>query len=30
KTGIDIHRISIDNIDYLKEACTITIYYYEN
>ena len=30
KTGIEIHRISIDNIDYLKDSCTITIYYYEN
>ena len=29
KTGIEIHRISIDNIDYLKDSCTITIYYYE-
>ena len=30
KTGIEIHRLSIDNIDYLKDSCTITIYYYEN
>lgn len=30
KTGIEIHRISIDNIDYLKDSCAITIYYYEN
>lgn len=30
KTGIEIHRISVDNIDYLKDSCTITIYYYEN
>ncbi|WGK95076.1 MULTISPECIES: DUF4956 domain-containing protein [Flavobacterium] len=29
KTGIEIHRISVDNIDYLKDSCTITIYYYE-
>lgn len=29
KTGIEIHRISIDNIDYLKDSCTITIYFYE-
>ena len=29
KTGIEIHRISVDNIDYLKDYCTITIYYYE-
>ena len=29
KTGIEIHRISIDNIDYLKDSCIITIYYYE-
>lgn len=30
KIGIEIHRLSIDNIDYLKDSCTITIYYYEN
>ena len=30
KTGIEIHRLSVDNIDYLKDSCTITIYYYEN
>ncbi len=29
KTGIEIHRLSVDNIDYLKDSCTITIYYYE-
>ncbi len=29
KMGIEIHRISVDNIDYLKDSCTITIYYYE-
>ena len=30
KIGIEIHRLSVDNIDYLKDSCTITIYYYEN
>jgi hypothetical protein len=30
KTGTEIHRLSVDNIDYLKDSCTITIYYYEN
>ena len=30
KIGVEIHRLSIDNIDYLKDSCTITIYYYEN
>lgn len=30
KTGIEIHRISIDSIDYLKDSCIITIYFYEN
>ena len=30
KTGIEIHRISIESIDYLKDSCTITVYYYEN
>ena len=30
KTGLNIHRISIDSIDFLKDSCTITIYYYEN
>lgn len=30
KTGIEIRRLSVDNIDYLKDSCTITIYYYEN
>ena len=30
RTGIEIHRISIENIDYLKDSCTITIFYYEN
>jgi hypothetical protein len=30
KTGLEIHRISVDSIDYLKDSCTITIYFYEN
>lgn len=30
KTGLEIHRVSIDSIDFLKDSCTITIYYYEN
>ncbi len=29
KTGVEIHRLSVDNIDYLKDSCTIIIYYYE-
>jgi hypothetical protein len=30
KTGLEIHKISVDSIDYLKDSCTITIYFYEN
>ena len=30
KTGLEIHRVSVDSIDYLKDSCTVTIYYHEN
>lgn len=30
RTGINIHRISIISIDFLKDATSITIYYYKN
>lgn len=30
RTGLDIHRISINEIDYLKDTAMITYYYYEN
>lgn len=30
RTGFDIHRVSISSIDFLKDASTITIYYYKN
>jgi len=29
RTGLNIHRISIDEISYLRDSATITIYYYE-
>lgn len=29
RTGLDIHRIEIGEIDYLKDCCKITLYYYE-
>lgn len=29
RTGLDIQRFKIDDIDFLKDACRITIYYYE-
>lgn len=29
RTGINIHRFSIDKIDFLKDAAVIKIYYYE-
>jgi hypothetical protein len=30
RTGLEIHRVTIDSIDFLKDSCTLTIYYYEN
>ena len=30
RTGINIHRISIMSIDFLKDATSITVYYYKN
>ena len=30
RTGINIHRISIMSIDFLKDATNITVYYYKN
>jgi hypothetical protein len=30
RTGFDIHRFSIMSFDFLKDATTITIYYYKN
>jgi hypothetical protein len=30
RTGINIHRISIMAIDFLKDATSITVYYYKN
>lgn len=29
RTGLNVHRISIDEISYLRDSATITIYYYE-
>ncbi len=29
RTGLNIHRISIEQIDYLKDVCVINIYYYD-
>jgi len=29
RTGLNIHRISIEEISYLKDSATINIYYYE-
>ena len=29
RTGIDIHRVEIQKIDFLKDATTLKIYYYE-
>lgn len=28
RTGLNVHRISIEQIDYLKDVCVINIYYY--
>lgn len=30
RTGLIIHRLSIDEISYLRDCATITVYYYEN
>jgi hypothetical protein len=30
RTGINVHRISIQKIDFLRDAAQIKIYYYEN
>jgi hypothetical protein len=30
RTGINVHRISVQKIDFLKDAAQIKIYYYEN
>lgn len=30
RTGLNIHRVNIQEIDFLKDACQITIYYHEN
>ncbi len=30
RTGLEIHRVSIEEIDYLKDVAKINIYYYEN
>lgn len=30
RTGLKIHRISIDEIDFLKDKAVIQVYYYEN
>jgi hypothetical protein len=29
RTGINVHRISIQKIDFLKDAAQIKVYYYE-
>jgi hypothetical protein len=29
RTGLNVHRISIGKIDFLKDAAQIKIYYYE-
>lgn len=29
RTGLEIHRVSIEEIDYLKDIAKINIYYYE-
>ncbi len=28
RTGLNVHRISIEQIDYLKDVCVINVYYY--
>lgn len=30
RTGLDINRINIEKIDFLKDSATLTVYYYEN
>jgi hypothetical protein len=30
RTGLNIHRVDIQEIDFLKDATQITIFYYEN
>jgi hypothetical protein len=30
RTGLNIHRVNINEIDFLKDAALLTIYYYEN
>ena len=30
RTGLNIHRFEINEIDFLKDSCRITIFYYEN
>jgi uncharacterized protein YtpQ (UPF0354 family) len=30
RTGLDIHRFSIMSFDFLKDAVSITIYYYKH
>ena len=29
KTALEIHRFTINSIDFLKDSCVITVYYYE-
>ncbi|MGO4817108.1 DUF4956 domain-containing protein [Flavobacterium sp. W22_SRS_FP1] len=29
RTGLNIHRLKIDSVDFLKDSCSITVYYYE-
>jgi hypothetical protein len=29
RTGLNIHRLKIESIDFLKDSCSITVYYYE-
>ena len=29
RTGLNIHRVEIDNLDFLKDAATLTVFYYD-
>ena len=29
KTGLNIHRLKIESIDFLKDSCTIIVFFYE-